>query len=105
LRQRCASFSPGCAAGLLKGLNTESFAKEAAEFLAHLNAIHPFREGNGRTQLTFMTLLAARAGHPFDLSRLDPPEFLQAMITSFFGDLRDLQAILRRLAQNPGAGR
>jgi Fic/DOC family len=32
-------------------------------FLAVLNAIHPFRDRNGRTQLAFLALLAARAGH------------------------------------------
>ncbi len=32
-------------------------------FLAELNAIHAFREGNGRSQLTFFALLADHAGH------------------------------------------
>jgi cell filamentation protein len=31
-----------------------------AHFLAELNAIHPFREGNGRTQLTFAVLLGVQ---------------------------------------------
>ncbi len=47
------------------------FAAGAAHFLAELNAIHPFREGNGRTQLTFLSMLADNAGHPLDLDRLD----------------------------------
>jgi cell filamentation protein len=47
----------------LRGATPRAFAKQAAHFLAELNAIHPFREGNGRTQLTFLTLLAERAGH------------------------------------------
>jgi len=51
-----------------------------------LNAIHPFREGNGRTQTTFLTLLAERASHPFDLEKLDPEAFLAAMIASFKGN-------------------
>jgi cell filamentation protein len=38
-------------------------ARKAAHFLAELNALHAFREGNGRTQLTFFALLADRAGH------------------------------------------
>jgi fido (protein-threonine AMPylation protein) len=49
--------------GHLRGTSPQDFAKQAAHFLAELNAIHPFREGNGRTQLTFLTLLADRAGH------------------------------------------
>jgi cell filamentation protein len=73
-------------ADLLRGREPKAFADEAAAFLAYLNAIHPFREGNGRTQLTFTALLAAQAGHPLDLSRLDPTSFLRAMIASFFGD-------------------
>ena len=46
----------------LRGLSADDFATKAAHFLAVLNAIHPFREGNGRTQLTFLTLLAERPG-------------------------------------------
>lgn len=54
----------------LAGLCEEVFAAEAARFLSTLNAIHAFREGNGRAQTTFLALLAARAGHPLDLDRL-----------------------------------
>ncbi len=75
---------------LLKGLERGSFALEAASFLATLNAIHPFREGNGRTQLAFMVLLADWAGHPFDVSTLQAEAFLAAMIASFKGDEKAL---------------
>uniref|UniRef100_B0T2Y2 protein adenylyltransferase n=1 Tax=Caulobacter sp. (strain K31) TaxID=366602 RepID=B0T2Y2_CAUSK len=85
------------AADALRGLEATAFAEQAAMFLTALNAIHPFREGNGRTQLTFMTLLAARAGHPFDLARLEPEAFLKAMISSFFGDEAPLRDHIRRL--------
>ncbi len=47
----------------LKSLELKIFAHKAAHFLAELNAIHPFREGNGRTQLAFLTILASQAGH------------------------------------------
>jgi cell filamentation protein len=70
----------------LRGIGTTDFSTEAAHFLAELNAIHAFREGNGRTQLAFLTLLAAQAGHPLDFERLDPEAFLAAMIASFHGD-------------------
>jgi cell filamentation protein len=42
----------------LRYLVAQAFSVKAAHFLAELNAIHAFREGNGRTQLTFFTLLA-----------------------------------------------
>jgi cell filamentation protein len=41
----------------LEGLSEDDFAVKSAHFLAELNAIHAFREGNGRAQLTFFVLL------------------------------------------------
>lgn len=74
----------------LRGRSAASFAEAAAHVLAELNAIHAFRDGNGRVQLAFMALLAAQAGHPLDLDQLDPVAFLAAMIASFQGDERPL---------------
>jgi cell filamentation protein len=59
--------------------------RRAAHFLAELNAIHPFREGNGRSQLSFLILLAERAGHPFDLAKMDPDRIMRAVVASFDG--------------------
>ena len=70
----------------LRGLAPAEFAKEAAHFLAELNAIHPFREGNGRAQLSFLALLAEGAEHPLDAGRIDPERVMAAMIASFHGD-------------------
>jgi cell filamentation protein len=65
-----------------RALDKVTFARKAAHFLAELNAIHPFREGNGRTQLSLVTLLAEQAGHPLTMERLNPEAMLHAMITS-----------------------
>jgi cell filamentation protein len=46
------------------------FVERAASFLSDLNALHPFREGNGRTQLTFLGALSAKAGRRFDFTML-----------------------------------
>ncbi|MFX9181082.1 cell filamentation protein Fic, partial [Acinetobacter baumannii] len=62
-----------------------------------LNAIHAFREGNGRAQLTFFALLADNAGHPLDFDRLDPGEMLEAMIDSFNGDACKLARVIGKL--------
>lgn len=70
----------------LKGLDYPTTAKRAAHFLVELNAIHPFREGNGRTQHAFLGLLLEHAGHPRDLSKIDPKKLLQAAIDGFNGD-------------------
>lgn len=81
----------------LRGLDADAFAGELAHFLAELNAIHPFRDGNGRTQLLFAAILAQRAGHPLVLRRLRRGTFLPAMIRSFHGDEEPLRQELRRL--------
>lgn len=81
----------------LQGLPRDEFVAGAAHFLATLNAIHPFREGNGRTQTTFIALLADRAGHPLRFDRLDPERFLAAMIASFQGNEGPLVRELRML--------
>ncbi|WP_442870126.1 Fic family protein [Bradyrhizobium sp. CCBAU 45394] len=44
--------------------NGEQSVNQAARFLAVLNAIHPFREGNGRTQSVFMSMVGEHAGFP-----------------------------------------
>ncbi len=82
---------------LLRGRSARDFATGAAYMLAELNAIHCFREGNGRTQLTYFTLLATRAGHPPALDRMQPDTMLQAMIDSFGGDETQLAALIEVL--------
>ena len=81
----------------LRHRSPADFAADAAHFLSELNAIHPFREGNGRTQLTFLALLADRADHPLDLDRLDPVVTLDAMIKSFRGNSAPLVAVIAAL--------
>ncbi|PHP64704.1 adenosine monophosphate-protein transferase [Zhengella mangrovi] len=83
----------------LAGLSDREFAKAAAHVLADLNAIHPFRDGNGRTQMAFMSLVAQRAGHEFDLAKIKPRPFLAAMIASFSGQEDDLETQLLALMQ------
>ena len=81
----------------LMDLDAATFAKRAAHYLAELNAIHPFREGNGRTQLSFLTLLADQAGHPLKMDKLDPAQMLEATIMSFGGDEGALEKLLADL--------
>ncbi len=81
-------------AAFLKNAALDEFVGSAAHFVAELNAIHPFREGNGRTQTTFLVMLAIRAGRTVDLALLRPRRFLAAMITSFDGNEQPLRTEL-----------
>ncbi len=74
-----------------------TFVEAAAEFLGELNATHPFREGNGRSQLAFMHLVGLGAGHPFDFARVERETFLPAMIASYDKDYGPLARALEPL--------
>lgn len=66
------------AAGYLKGLSARAFAEKAGEIVGDINYVHPFREGNGRTQALHLEALARQAGHPLDLTRLVRESWMEA---------------------------
>jgi cell filamentation protein len=74
------------------------FIADATGFLTELNHIHPFREGNGRTQLAFIAALSEYAGHRLDFAVFEPEEMLAAMIASYRGRTLPLQGLLIRMA-------
>ena len=47
----------------IKNSNKKQIAKKLAEILDNVNFLHPFREGNGRTQREFIRLLAGQKGY------------------------------------------
>ncbi len=62
----------------LTGLSRKTFAAKAAKVIGSVNYCHPFREGNGRTQLQYLKQLAERAGHGLDLTRIQGGEWIHA---------------------------
>lgn len=74
------------------------FAERASHYIAEINAIHPFREGNGRCQLTLLSILFALSGLDLDEDRLEPELFMEAMIASFHGDNEPLAKSIEALA-------
>jgi cell filamentation protein len=85
----------------LKGLNAAAFASRAAYYLGELNAIHPFREGNGRTQREFIRELAAEAGHRLNWSRVSHEQMYVASIESHNVGKNDAFATLILSAVEP----
>ena len=67
----------------LRGVNQEAFASRGAEILGTLNAVHPFREGNGRTQREFVRELADKNGYWVDWSKVSREELYKASDVSF----------------------
>ena len=83
------------------GSALDEFAKEVARIIGDLNYVHPFREGNGRTQLQYLKLLSRRAGHRIDLTRLKPADWQDASRAAHDADYSLMEhaiaaALLRR---------
>ena len=78
----------------LAGLDPTAFSIRAAHYLAELNALHPFREGNGRAQREFVSHLAHAAGYYLVWEDIKPPDLLQASIESFQGDPSKLAGLI-----------
>lgn len=62
-----------------------SFITELTDFYAGVNYLHPFREGNGRTQRLYFRQLAQRAGHKLDFSAVDSDRMMIATIHAASG--------------------
>jgi cell filamentation protein len=82
----------------LKGLDSKSLSKRLAHYLSEINALHPFREGNGRVQRIFISQLSQSAGYQLDYSDLEQEQIYRAMELAFNGDESILaNLILERL--------
>ena len=71
-----------------------TLATQLAEVLSELNAIHPFREGNGRSQRTLVSMLASQARYQVHWYEIETNTLLDAMIQSFVGDKALLTGLL-----------
>lgn len=83
-------------AAFLHGLSRADFATAAGQIMGDVNYVHPFREGNGRTQLFYLAQLAERAGHPLDLTRLDPQGWIGASCAAHDGDYAPMATVIAR---------
>jgi cell filamentation protein len=89
---------------LLKGLAAGAFAEQTAIIVGDINYIHPFREGNGRTQLQYLKQLAEEAGHRLDLAAIRGPRWIEASIAGHPADDRPIAEVLAE-ALKPASGR
>ncbi|MCH4006298.1 MAG: Fic family protein [Eubacterium sp.] len=68
---------------LLIGLSRDDFINRLVWYLGEVNALHPFREGNGRTQREYFRELALHAGYIIDYTAITRNEMIDASIDSF----------------------
>lgn len=83
----------------LVGSGPESFIGRAAYYVCEINAVHPFREGNGRAIRFYLDVLSARArGDIFDWTLTSGDEYLLACIAGLNQDYGPMAALLKRCA-------
>ena len=84
----------------LKGLGRGEFVKRLSVSYNNFNILHPFREGNGRTQRIFWEIIAREAGWHFDWGLIDKRTNDQASIAGMQrNDLRPLEDMFGRIVK------
>jgi cell filamentation protein len=82
--------------GYLTGLDTAAFSERAAYYLGEINVLHPFREGNGRTQREFINHLAYKNGLSIAWDTITQEDMIQASIESYHtGDTTRFTCFIR----------
>jgi cell filamentation protein len=83
----------------LTGLGQATFVERAAYYVCEINAVHPFREGNGRAIRFYLDVLSARTcGDLFDWTLTSEDEYLHACIAGFRQDYGPMAVVLERCA-------
>ncbi|OEE65841.1 cell filamentation protein Fic [Enterovibrio norvegicus FF-33] len=82
----------------LKGLPIAQFAEKLAEHYCEFNLLHPFREGNGRTQRYLFDFIANSNGYVVMWGEIERKEWLNANVMGVFDP--EPMAILFRRAIN-----
>ena len=84
------------AEGFLNDLDKPAVIKRLAYYIGEMNTIHPFREGNGRTQRAFIRELAARNGIRLVFDKITPKEMIGASKKTFHHDYEMMEELLKR---------
>jgi cell filamentation protein len=98
-----AVFKDLAAQDNLTGLSREEFFDRLGHHVNELNAVHPFREGNGRTMRHHAVQLAGEAGHSLRINGIDKQAWMDASRHGFTtGDHRLFSAVLAAAAHEQG---
>jgi cell filamentation protein len=85
---------------MLQGLDRDQFIERLAVNFDNFNTLHPFREGNGRTQRVFWTLIARDAGWGLDWSQVSKRENdIASFIAHENVDYSKLEAMFDKIVQ------
>jgi cell filamentation protein len=100
VNQQLDDLLEGVGATGFVGFARLEFTQRAAYVLGRLNAIHPFREGNGRTQRAFVDGLAYSAGYQLAWDVVSRERMIAVSIDSAQGQHDAMQRLLDEIS-NP----
>lgn len=78
-----------------KKMPFDNIVRNLAMVLNGLNNIHPFREGNGRTQRFFVEQIALKAGYELDFSEISVNDMRNACMAAARGDSRLMEYLVK----------
>lgn len=81
----------------LQMTNPNEICKRLSYYLGEINVIHPFREGNGRTQRVFINYLAKVAGYHIDFTNVTSAEMIECSAMAFGGNYEPMAKLLNRI--------
>lgn len=101
-------FIEASAESLFTKLKKEKYLKETPEqdmpirlayYLSEINVIHPFREGNGRSQRLWIEYLAEENGYSVDFSEVTAEEMIQASAEAFACQYDCMNQLFQRITK------
>lgn len=88
----------------LAGLTRDELVDRLAHHLGNVNALHPFREGNGRAQRAFFTQVAGGLGYELRWQHIDAQRNTTAAIAAMRGNDMPLRQLLDQITVPRSAG-
>ena len=79
-----------------EGLTTDLFIKNLAEYYCDINVLHPFRDGNGRSQRILFENICINSGYNLNLSGISVEEWVEANILGYHGNYSAMERIFEK---------
>jgi len=83
-----------------KNLPKEEFCEKMAYFMADINKVHPFRDGNGRTMKLYFSQLAQNSGYDLEFSLASKDDLILADVLAYNGNYQLLIEILNKIVSS-----
>lgn len=76
--------------------NIEEAIEKYSYYLSEINVIHPFREGNGRTQRIYLNYLSRMSGYKLDFNKTTQEKMIEASYEGFHCRYEKMERLIRK---------